>query len=152
MLNVLLNRKTANIQLIDFNWHIHPSPSLFLLFSNDTVTENALHYIAFVFPFIRFLKWFVLFIKPSVFSERSDLRSRKQVEEMQETAEVLLRGHTGAQGASGIIRFGKLLLVLPALRSFPSTPVNELFFGHSSDGSSSTPVERFIGNLLIRKN
>ncbi|ESO05634.1 hypothetical protein HELRODRAFT_139475, partial [Helobdella robusta] len=71
--------------------------------------------------------------------ETRGLKDPRQVENLQDQAQVMLGQHTRSQYPSQPVRFGRLLLLLPLLRMVPSERIENLFF------------RRAIGNMPMEK-
>nr|XP_006814018.1 PREDICTED: photoreceptor-specific nuclear receptor-like [Saccoglossus kowalevskii] len=86
------------------------------------------------------LKAVVLF-KP----ETRGLREMVQVETLQDQAQLMLGEYTHARFPSQRVRFGRLLLLLPALKAVSARAIEEIFFRRTI---GSIPIERLLCDMF----
>ena len=82
----------------------------------------------------------------AVFAEVSELRDSTQVEDLQDQAQIMLRDHIMQQYPTNKYRFGKLLLLLPVLKTVSPRVIENVFF-RASIGTNVT-VERLICDMF----
>ena len=80
-------------------------------------------------------------------AEVCELRDSAQVEDLQDQAQIMLRDHVTQQYPTSRYRFGKLLLLLPVLRTISPRLVESVFFRAASIGGAVT-VERLICDMF----
>ncbi|CAG0920265.1 unnamed protein product [Notodromas monacha] len=78
-------------------------------------------------------------------SDARDLKDPRQVEHLQDQAQVVLGQHSRNLHPTLPARFGRLLLMLPALRGVPSHRLEAIFFARSI---GSTPMEKLLCDLF----
>jgi nuclear receptor subfamily 2 group E protein 1 len=91
------------------------------------------------------LKGIVLF--KTVFSETSesaDLRDLRSVSSLQDQAQLILSKYICATYPSQPFRFGKLLLLLPSLRTINSNTIEEVFFRKTI---GAIPIQRLLCDM-----
>ena len=86
------------------------------------------------------LKALVLF-KP----EARGIRDQFQVEILQDQAQLMLNDYIMTQQTSNKYRFGKLLLLLPVLRTLSPRAVEDVFFRRTI---GSIPIERLLCDMF----
>lgn len=86
------------------------------------------------------LKAIVLF-KPDL----RGLRAPHMVERLQDQAQAMLGEHCRSQNPDQQVRFGKLLLMLPSLRSVSPKMIEDLFFRGALD---NVPIERMLCDMF----
>ncbi|XP_074660959.1 nuclear receptor subfamily 2 group E member 1-like [Tubulanus polymorphus] len=86
------------------------------------------------------LKALVLF-KP----ETRGLKDTHQVETLQDQAQLMLNEYSFSQHVSTKVRFGRLLLLLPTLRTVSAKIIEELFFRKTI---GSVPIERLLSDMF----
>lgn len=72
------------------------------------------------------------------------LKDNSQVESLQDQAQVMLQQHVRAHYPARPARFGRLLLLLAALRSPPAARVQALFFTATI---GNTPMEKILCDM-----
>ncbi|XP_071096820.1 nuclear receptor subfamily 2 group E member 1-like [Haliotis cracherodii] len=77
--------------------------------------------------------------------ETRGLRDSLQVETLQDQATLMLSEYTFTQHPASKMRFGKLLLLLPALRTISSRTIEEIFFRRTI---GSIPIERLLCDMF----
>lgn len=85
-----------------------------------------------------------MFLFP-VFTEVPELRDAAQVETLQDQAQLMLRDYILQQYPSNKFRFGKLLLMLPALKTVNPRTIEDVFFRRTI---GSVPVERLLCDMF----
>lgn len=78
------------------------------------------------------------------FAETRGLKDSSQIENLQDQAQVMLGQHARAQQPGSPARFGRLLLLLPLLRTVPASRV-ELIYFHRTIGN--TPMEKVLCDM-----
>lgn len=78
-------------------------------------------------------------------SEIKGLRDYLQVEVLQDQAQVMLADYCYANHPSSKVRFGKLLLLLPTLRTVGPRSIEEVFFRRTI---GSIPIERLLCDMF----
>ncbi|XP_077977203.1 nuclear receptor subfamily 2 group E member 1-like [Glandiceps talaboti] len=78
-------------------------------------------------------------------SETHGLRDPHQVETLQDQAQVMLGDYLRTQYPRQAVRFGKLLLMLPAIRCISARTLETLFF---RDTIGSIPIERLLCDMF----
>ncbi|ELT91492.1 hypothetical protein CAPTEDRAFT_53417, partial [Capitella teleta] len=78
-------------------------------------------------------------------SELPELRDCSQVESLQDQAQLMLRDYIFQQYPSNKFRFGKLILLLPALKTISPRTLERLFFGKTI---GNVPVERLLCDMF----
>ncbi|XP_017875299.1 photoreceptor-specific nuclear receptor-like isoform X2 [Ceratina calcarata] len=76
--------------------------------------------------------------------ETRGLKDSSQIENLQDQAQVMLGQHARAQQPASPARFGRLLLLLPLLRTVPASRV-ELIYFHRTIGN--TPMEKVLCDM-----
>ncbi|XP_078048605.1 photoreceptor-specific nuclear receptor [Augochlora pura] len=76
--------------------------------------------------------------------ETRGLKDSSQIENLQDQAQVMLGQHARAQQPGNPARFGRLLLLLPLLRTVPASRV-ELIYFHRTIGN--TPMEKVLCDM-----
>ncbi|OAD52445.1 Photoreceptor-specific nuclear receptor [Eufriesea mexicana] len=76
--------------------------------------------------------------------ETRGLKDSSQIENLQDQAQVMLGQHARAQQPGSPARFGRLLLLLPLLRTVPASRV-ELIYFHRTIGN--TPMEKVLCDM-----
>jgi nuclear receptor subfamily 2 group E protein 1 len=92
------------------------------------------------------LRAIILFKTPSGDLTRS-LHESKIITALQDQAQLTLNKYISVAYPSQPLRFGKLLLLLPLLKSLSATTIQELFFKKSI---GSAPIERLICNMFSK--
>lgn len=77
-------------------------------------------------------------------TETRGLKDSSQIENLQDQAQVMLGQHARAQQPGSPARFGRLLLLLPLLRTVPASRV-ELIYFHRTIGN--TPMEKVLCDM-----
>ncbi|XP_052792318.1 photoreceptor-specific nuclear receptor-like isoform X2 [Mya arenaria] len=77
--------------------------------------------------------------------ETRGLKDPRQVESLQDQAQVMLGQHIRAQHPTQPVRFGRLLLMLPSLRLVGSGAIEKVFFGRSI---GNTPMEKLLCDMF----
>ena len=83
-------------------------------------------------------------IYPHCLAETRGLKNTRQIEDLQDQAQVMLGQHTRSQQHPNPARFGRLLLLLPLLRNVPASRV-ELIYFHRTIGN--TPMEKVLCDM-----
>ncbi|KAM8804663.1 photoreceptor-specific nuclear receptor [Eudromia elegans] len=78
-------------------------------------------------------------------AETRGLKDPEQVENLQDQSQVMLGQHNRTHYPGQPVRFGKLLLLLPALRFLPSERVELLFFRRTI---GNTPMEKLLCDMF----
>ncbi|KOX79003.1 Photoreceptor-specific nuclear receptor [Melipona quadrifasciata] len=115
------------------------------LFNSAELTALTLQ-----FTEIRIFRKFFLFYKRLIFYyevETRGLKDSSQIENLQDQAQVMLGQHARAQQPGSPARFGRLLLLLPLLRTVPASRV-ELIYFHRTIGN--TPMEKVLCDMEQR--
>ena len=79
------------------------------------------------------------------FTETHSLKEPHQVESLQDQAQVMLGDYVRHAYPSRPVRFGRLLLTLPALRAVSSKLIERLFF---QETIGSIPIERLLSDMF----
>ena len=79
------------------------------------------------------------------FSEVKGLRDYHQVEILQDQAQMMLNDYIYANFPTSKVRFGKLLLLLPTLRTVSPRTIEEVFFRRTI---GSIPIERLLCDMF----
>ncbi|NWZ25469.1 NR2E3 protein, partial [Asarcornis scutulata] len=82
---------------------------------------------------------------PAVLTETRGLKDPEQVENLQDQSQVMLGQHNRSHYPGQPVRFGKLLLLLPALRFLSSERVELLFFRRTI---GNTPMEKLLCDMF----
>ncbi|KAL5011949.1 hypothetical protein ScPMuIL_010500 [Solemya velum] len=116
-----------------------PSPMFsYLRTVQDTITKiNNMRVDATEFACLKAL---VLF-KP----ETRGLRGATQIEALQDQSQLMLNDYTASQYSTSKTRFGKLLLLLPAMRAVSPRCIEEIFFRRTI---GSIPIERLLCDMF----
>ena len=77
-------------------------------------------------------------------SEARGLKDPHQVEYLQDQAQTMLAQHTRLQNPSPPMRFGRLLLALPQLRTVGAEKLEALFFQRTF---GNTPMEKLLCDM-----
>ncbi|XP_041369814.1 nuclear receptor subfamily 2 group E member 1-like [Gigantopelta aegis] len=78
-------------------------------------------------------------------SETRGLRDSLQVETLQDQAQLMMNEYTFTQHPASKMRFGKLLLLLPALRTISARTIEDVFFRRTI---GSIPIERLLCDMF----
>ena len=78
-------------------------------------------------------------------SEARGIRDQFQVEILQDQAQLMLNDYIMTQQTSNKYRFGKLLLLLPMLRTLSPRAVEDVFFRRTI---GSIPIERLLCDMF----
>ncbi|XP_070531925.1 nuclear receptor subfamily 2 group E member 1-like isoform X2 [Ptychodera flava] len=78
-------------------------------------------------------------------TEIRGLREGLQVETLQDQAQLMLAEYTHARFPTSRVRFGKLLLLLPALKTVSARSIEEIFFRRTI---GSIPIERLLCDMF----
>lgn len=73
------------------------------------------------------------------------LKDPEQVESTQDQAQLMLGEYVRAQCPTQLARFGRLLLLLPALRRISTKEIEELFFKKTI---GAVPIERLLSDMM----
>lgn len=79
------------------------------------------------------------------FSAACGLKDPEQVESTQDQAQLMLGEYVRAQCPAQLARFGRLLLLLPALRRISAKELEELFFKKTI---GTVPIERLLSDMF----
>ena len=79
------------------------------------------------------------------FAEVRGLRDAGQVETLQDQAQLMLSEYTLTQYPTNKVRFGKILLLLPALRTVSPRTIEDAFFRRTI---GSIPIERLLCDMF----
>lgn len=132
------------------NWNVHSSDGILLihlscvynwywLLSFDAIWYIPLFYVEINF-FNRGIPTYFIYI-----SEVQELRDSAQVETLQDQAQLMLRDYILQQYPTNKFRFGKLLLILPALKTIRPRTIEDVFFRRTI---GSVPVERLLCDMF----
>lgn len=80
-----------------------------------------------------------------IISEVKGLRDYIQVEMLQDQSQVMLTDYCYTNHPSSKVRFGKLLLLLPALRTVGPRSIEEVFFRRTI---GNIPIERLLCDMF----
>ncbi|CAD5113810.1 DgyrCDS2975 [Dimorphilus gyrociliatus] len=80
-----------------------------------------------------------------LFKNVRGLRDAAQVETLQDQAQLMLSEYACSQYPNSKVRFGKILLLLPALRAVGSRTIEEVFFRKTI---GSIPIERLLCDMF----
>ncbi|XP_064635282.1 photoreceptor-specific nuclear receptor-like [Lineus longissimus] len=78
-------------------------------------------------------------------TETRGLKDSHQVETLQDQAQLMLNEYTYTHHISNKVRFGRLLLLLPALRAVSAKVIEEIFFRKTI---GSVPIERLLSDMF----
>ncbi len=78
-------------------------------------------------------------------AEVRGLRDSSQVETLQDQAQLMLSEYALTQYPANKVRFGKVLLLLPALRTVTSRTIEDVFFRRTI---GSIPIERLLCDMF----
>mgnify|MGYP000620951192 CR=1 FL=1 len=81
----------------------------------------------------------------TLISEVKGLRDNLHVEALQDQAQVMLGEYCYSNHPSSRVRFGKLLLLLPALRAVSARSIEEVFFRQTI---GNIPIERLLCDMF----
>lgn len=77
-------------------------------------------------------------------SESRGLKDPAQIENLQDQAQVMLAQHCRGQFPAQIARFGRLLLMLPLLRTVGSLRIESIYFQRTI---GNTPMEKVLCDM-----
>ena len=80
-----------------------------------------------------------------LFSEIKGLRDTRQVEVLQDQAQVMLNDYIHSNNPTSKTRFGRLLLVLPVMRTVSPRTLEEIFFRRTI---GNVPIERLLCDMF----
>lgn len=80
-----------------------------------------------------------------LFVEVRGLRDSSQVEALQDQAQLMLSEYTLTQYPNNKVRFGKILLLMPALRTVNARTIEDAFFRRTI---GSIPIERLLCDMF----
>ncbi|CAF0881821.1 unnamed protein product [Didymodactylos carnosus] len=78
-------------------------------------------------------------------AETKSLKEPKIVENLQDQAQITLSQHTQLHHPTQQTRFGRLLLILPLLRSIPSSLIEKIYFSRII---GNTPMEKLLSDMF----
>ena len=77
-------------------------------------------------------------------ADRQHVTSHQQVERLQDEAQMTLRDYVTSRHPGAVARFGRLMLILPRLRSLERDVVADLYFRHTLGAAA---IERLIRDV-----
>lgn len=87
----------------------------------------------------------ILIIFPQLLADLRGLRAPHMVERLQDQAQAMLGEYCRSHSPDQQVRFGKLLLMLPSLRSVSPKMIEDLFFRGALD---NVPIERMLCDMF----
>ena len=79
------------------------------------------------------------------FSSSCGLKNPEQIETIQDQAQRMLGEYTRAKYPQQLVRFGRLLLLLPTLRRVSANAIKEIFFKKTI---GAVPIERLLSDMF----
>ena len=110
--------------------------------ANDETIKLRMFYVAVVFIYNQFtINIFICTISLAA----CGLKDPEQVESTQDQAQLMLGEYVRAQCPTQLARFGRLLLLLPALRRISAKEIEDLFFKKTI---GTVPIERLLSDMF----
>ena len=106
--------------------------------TNDKTIKLRMFYVAVVFIYNHI---FICTISLAA----CGLKDPEQVESTQDQAQLMLGEYVRAQCPTQLARFGRLLLLLPALRRISAKEIEDLFFKKTI---GTVPIERLLSDMF----